>query len=48
VLDVWEKFGYTPMEWDNIDKQTQLELIAKRNLDEEHNRYLKEKAMSDN
>lgn len=44
VLDVWEKFGYTPQEWDNIDKETQLELVQKRSLDIEHSEWEEEQA----
>lgn len=42
VLDTWEKFGYTPNQWDRIDKDTQMELIQKRNLDLEHEEWVKE------
>jgi hypothetical protein len=44
VLDTWEKFGYTPNQWDKIDKDTQMELIQKRNLDLEHEEYIKEQS----
>jgi|Wag4MinimDraft_13_1082653.scaffolds.fasta_scaffold01294_6 hypothetical protein len=44
VLDTWEKFGYTPNQWDRIDKDTQMELIQKRNLDLEHEEYIKEQS----
>lgn len=44
VLDTWEKFGYTPNQWDKIDKDTQIELIQKRNLDLEHEEYIKEQS----
>lgn len=44
VLDTWEKFGYTPKQWDSIDKDTQMELIQKRNLDLEHEEWIKEQS----
>lgn len=44
VIDTWEKFGYTPNQWDRIDKDTQMELIQKRNLDLEHEEYIKEQS----
>ncbi|MFW5981479.1 MAG: hypothetical protein ACOCRU_02760, partial [bacterium] len=44
VLDTWEKFGYTPNQWDKIDKDTQMELIQKRNLDLAHDEWLKEQS----
>lgn len=44
VLDTWEKFGYSPMEWDEIDKETQMELVQKRNLDLDHEEWIKEKS----
>lgn len=47
ILDIWEEYGYTPQEWDEIDKQTQLELISKRRLDRDHEEYLKEEAKND-
>mgnify|MGYP000503478840 CR=1 FL=1 len=43
VLDTMEKFSCPPPMWDKIDKETQLEMIAKRNKDQEHDDWLKEK-----
>lgn len=44
VLDTMEKFGISPVEWDKIDKDTRLEMIAKRNLDYEYEEYIKEQS----
>lgn len=43
VLDTMEKFSCPPPVWDDIDKDTQLEMIAKRNKDLEHENYIQEK-----
>ena len=38
-----ERYGYTPKEWDQIDKTTRLEMIEKRNLEiEMENRQIEE------
>jgi len=42
VLDTMEKFSMSPFEWDKLNRETQLELIAKRNKDLEHEDWLKE------
>lgn len=42
VLDTMEKFSISPVEWDKISKDTQLELIAKRNKDVEHAEWERE------
>lgn len=44
VLDTWEKFGISPKQWDETDKETQMEMIQKRNLDLEHEEYIKEQS----
>ena len=44
VLDTMEKFGISPVEWDKLDRDTQLELVAKRNLDLEHEEWVKEQS----
>jgi hypothetical protein len=35
VLSCWEKFSISPLEWNKIDKQTQMDLLAKLFLDNE-------------
>lgn len=44
VLDTWEKFSITPKQWDETDRETQMEMIQKRNLDLEHEEYIKEQS----
>ncbi|MFW6377467.1 MAG: hypothetical protein ACOCZ5_02360 [bacterium] len=42
-MSVWEKWGISPLEWQKIDKQTQMDLLTKMILDNERDQRLREK-----
>lgn len=35
VHEVWQKYSISPLEWEKVDKQIQLEMISKVMLDNE-------------
>ena len=47
TLSLLEKYSYTPKQWDNIDRQTQVEMIAKHQLEIERDKRIHEKNKAD-
>ena len=42
MLTIWEKYGYSPLEWKQFDKQDKMDLLAKLILDNERDKRLEE------